>query len=448
MGRVMNLKRLRSMKRAENRKGPVVYWMQRDQRVNENWALIYASLKAREWQVPLLVVFSLVEHYLGSPFRHYHFMIMGLKETQQQLNSLNIPFYLLKGNPEQTIPRFMEEAQGGLLITDFNPLRIKKDWEESIVEKIKTSFFQVDAHNIVPCWTASPKQEYAAYTFRPKIKKNLPEFLETFPEVSKQKSGDFKQESVDWDSLLQGEVVDASIQPVDWLEPGYGAGMEVLEDFIREKLPLYANQKNDPNAGAVSDLSPYLHFGQISAQEAALRISQSNHTEAKKAFLEELIVRRELSDNFCFYNPHYDNLKGIPQWAKETLEEHRSDNREHGYSPGVFEQGKTHEDLWNAAQMELVKTGKMHGYMRMYWAKKILEWSETPEEALKTGIYLNDKYSLDGRDPNGYAGLMWSMGGVHDRPWPEREIFGKIRYMNRNGARRKFDVKKYIDQWI
>lgn len=168
--------------------------------------------------------------------------------------------------------------------------------------------------------------------------------------------------------------------------------------------------------------------------------------EAKRAFLEELIIRRELSDNFCFYNEDYDNFKGFPEWAKKTLQKHKNDKREYLYSAIEFERALTHDELWNAAQMEIVRKGKMHGYMRMYWAKKILEWSESPEKAMEIAIYLNDRYGLDGRDPNGYTGIAWSIGGVHDRAWNERKIFGKIRYMSHGGCKSKFDVEKYIEQ--
>ena len=196
----------------------------------------------------------------------------------------------------------------------------------------------------------------------------------------------------------------------------------------------------------LSNLSPYLHFGQISAQRVALIVNGLGNHPSAESFLEELIVRRELSDNFCYYNSDYDSFKGFPEWAKKTLNDHKKDEREFVYTLKKFEEAKTHEDLWNAAQMQLVNTGKLHGYMRMYWAKKILEWSKSPEEALKIAIYLNDKYELDGRDPNGYTGCAWAIGGVHDRAWAERPVYGKIRYMNRNGAKRKFDIEKYISK--
>ena len=216
-------------------------------------------------------------------------------------------------------------------------------------------------------------------------------------------------------------------------------------DFINHRLDEYDSLRNYPERDGQSGLSPYLHFGQISAQRIALAVTAAEAPAAsKKAFLEELIVRRELSDNYCFYNKNYDHFEGVPNWAKITLNKHRDDPREFLYSPEQLEQALTHDDLWNSAQKEMVITGKMHGYMRMYWAKKILEWTGSPEEALAVAIFLNDKHSLDGRDPNGYAGIAWSIGGVHDRPWGERKIFGMIRYMNYNGCLRKFNVKEYI----
>jgi deoxyribodipyrimidine photo-lyase len=188
-----------------------------------------------------------------------------------------------------------------------------------------------------------------------------------------------------------------------------------------------------------------LHFGQIGAQRIAAEVLRwDGDLESRETFLEQLIVRRELSDNFCFYNVRYDSLEGCPDWALRTLEDHLSDPREHLYDLDRFEAAATHDELWNAAQIELTFTGTMPGYLRMYWAKKILEWTEHPAEAHRIALLLNDRYQLDGRDPNGYVGVAWSIGGVHDRPWTERPVFGKIRYMNASGCRRKFDVTRYV----
>jgi deoxyribodipyrimidine photo-lyase len=232
-------------------------------------------------------------------------------------------------------------------------------------------------------------------------------------------------------------------------EPGEKAARKVMDSFLSEKLDSYSALRNDPTKSGVSDLSPYLHFGQISSQRVILEVEKAEvDPQSKKAFLDEILVWKEISDNFCYYNPLYNSFEGFPAWAKESLNAHRQDRREFVYTLQEFEAGKTHDPLWNASQMELLRRGKMHGYMRMYWAKKILEWSESPEKALEIAIHLNDRYEMDGRDPNGYAGIAWSIGGVHDRAWREREILGKIRYMSYEGCKRKFDVNLYISKYL
>jgi deoxyribodipyrimidine photo-lyase len=273
----------------------------------------------------------------------------------------------------------------------------------------------------------------------------LPEFLEEYPPLRKHPFP-WQEKSIAHDyrksvGTLRGDTVSEA----DWITPGEKAASRVLRRFIGKKLASYDTRRNDPPADGQSGLSPYLHFGQISAQRVALEVSASAAVKkSREAFLEELIVRRELSDNYCFYNRNYDNFGGFPEWARKTLHAHRNDRREYRYVRDQFENAQTHDDLWNAAQMEMVKRGKMHGYMRMYWAKKILEWTESPEKAMEIAIYLNDRYVLDGRDPNGYTGIAWSIGGVHDRAWNERPVFGKIRYMSYNGCKSKFNIKNYI----
>ncbi|MFW5821039.1 MAG: deoxyribodipyrimidine photolyase, partial [Bacteroidota bacterium] len=304
-------------------------------------------------------------------------------------------------------------------------------------------------HNIVPARFASDKREFGAYTIRPKINKKLEDFMEEFPVIQKRKKPEnFGINKTNFNKAIDNLKININIGAIDWLKPGETEAGKVLDHFINNKLGEYNEKRNDPTKDGLSNLSPYLHFGQISAQRVALEILKlPQKNENIDSFLEELIIRRELSDNYCLYNENYDNLGEIPDWARKSLNEHRKDEREYIYSQEEFENAETHEDLWNAAQNEMVKSGKMHGYMRMYWAKKILEWSESPEEAMKIAIYLNDKYELDGRDPNGYVGCAWAIAGVHDRAWTERPVFGKIRYMNYNGAKRKFDVKSYIRKW-
>jgi deoxyribodipyrimidine photo-lyase len=268
--------------------------------------------------------------------------------------------------------------------------------------------------------------------------------------MKKMKNSDsLNADKIDWDKVINSLKINRDVKEVDWIKPGESAASKSLKKFLENKLERYSEDRNDPNKNALSNLSPYLHFGQISAQRVALTAQQFyQKNPSVEVFLEELIVRRELSDNFCYFNPKYDSFDGFHSWAKETLNKHRKDNRDFIYSFEEFENANTHEDLWNAAQKELLVIGKMHGYMRMYWAKKILEWSKSPEEALQIAINLNDKYELDGRDPNGYAGCAWSIGGIHDRAWAERPVYGKIRYMNRNGATRKFDINSYIKKFI
>jgi deoxyribodipyrimidine photo-lyase len=443
----MNKKRIKYLREGEIDKGPIIYWMQRDQRVNDNWALIHAYEIAKENNSELFVVFNLVTKFLQATLRQYHFMIEGLKEVEEKLTKLNIPFYITAGKPEEEIPKFVKNKKASLLVTDLNPLKIIDGWKEKVKSKIDIPFHHVDAHNIIPVWETSNKLEFAAYTIRPKINKLLPEFLDEFPKIKKLNKK-ISSPKVDWIKLNNNLEIDESVKPVDEFIPGENAANKILQNFIEQKLDNYVEDRNDPNKKALSNISPYLHFGQISAQRISLILNSFNQNdESIKSYLEELIVRRELSDNFCYYNKSYDNFDGFHDWAKQSLNEHRKDKREFIYNLEQFETAKTHDDLWNSAQLEMVETGKMHGYMRMYWAKKILEWTESPEQALEFGIYLNDKYELDGRDPNGYVGLAWSIGGVHDRAWTERPVYGKIRYMNYNGCKRKFDVNNYIEKF-
>lgn len=444
----VDITRVSMLNNKDEGQGPVIYWMSRDQRVEDNWALLYAQERALQLEQPLRVIFCLAPQFLGATLRHYRFMLKGLEELESRLGALNISFKLICGRPEEQIPRITAKMNAGLIVTDFSPLRLNRRWKEQVSEGVKVRAYEVDAHNIVPCWEASPKQEYAAYTIRPKLKKMLPEYLTDFPGLLKHPYGDADRDSLtDWGKAEAGLDLDQVAGEIKAFSPGETAAREAMEYFIENKLDLYSSQRNDPTADGQSDLSPYLHFGQLGAQRLALAVKKkAGNNPAGEDFLEELIIRRELSDNFCYYNLRYDSPDSFPRWAKETLDAHRADRREYLYSPAEFEAAQTHDDLWNAAQLEMVKRGKMHGYLRMYWAKKILEWSKSPEEAMKTAIYLNDRYSLDGRDPNGYAGIAWSIGGVHDRAWPQRPVFGKIRYMSYKGSKSKFNIQKYIEK--
>ncbi|MHB1458593.1 MAG: deoxyribodipyrimidine photo-lyase [Armatimonadota bacterium] len=441
----MNSARIYKINDLPQKAGPVVYWMSRDQRTQDNWAMIFAQELAVELKVPLGVVFCLAPDFLDATIRQYGFMLKGLSDVERNLSMLGISFILLQGTPEIEIPRFLHQHNVSALVTDFDPLTIKRQWKERIAGEVGIPMYDVDAHNIVPCRIASPKQEFGAYTIRPKIRRLMAEFLDEFPPLIPHPFAWSKPvPNIDWQSAHDALHVGRNVPEVDWITPGEDAATSAFKMFIQDGLADYPSKRNDPSQNGQSGMSPYLHFGQISAQRIALEI-RNRGIEAPE-FLEELIVRRELADNFCFYNADYDNTAGFPNWAKKTLSIHDKDIRPVVYTLEEFEQAETDDPLWNAAQMEMVKRGKMHGYMRMYWAKKILEWTESSDQAMKFTIYLNNRYELDGRDLNGYTGIAWSIGGVHDRAWGERPIFGKIRYMSYNGCKSKFDVKAYISK--
>ncbi|XP_071839043.1 deoxyribodipyrimidine photo-lyase-like [Apostichopus japonicus] len=429
----------------------ILYWMMRDQRVQDNWAMLYAQRLALKQEVPLHVCFCLDPSNL-LPLRHHSFMLNGLKEVEQELSKLDISFHLLIGETAETIAKFVGEKKIGGLVADFSPLRKPQEWVQDVAKAIPKNipFCQVDAHNIIPCWVTSEKLEYAARTIRPKVHKQLGSFLTEYPPVTVHPhKATTKHEAVNWDEPMNDQKVDRSITEVDWATPGSTAAFDMLESFVRDRLKVFATERNDPTKEALSNISPWLHFGQIAAQRCVLVVKQfkNKYKDSVDSYTEELVVRRELAENFCFYNEKYDSIEGTNEWAKKTLEVHAGDERKYIYTQEQFEEGKTHEDLWNAAQTQLVQEGKMHGFLRMYWAKKILEWSKSPQEALNIAIHLNDKYSLDGRDPNGYTGCMWSICGIHDQGWAERDVFGKVRYMNYEGCKRKFDVDLFVRRY-
>jgi len=431
----------------------VIYWMSRDQRMRDNHALLSAAQLAVESGKKLRVLFCLHEKFPGANLRSFDFMLRGLERVALELSELGICFELLRGEPSIEIVRYIREKDCAALFSDFDPLRVKRQWKAAVDREIHIAHYEVDAHNIVPCRVASQKQEYGAYTLRPKINRLLPFYLHDLPELSEQRkllkqAGEAVVKPACFAETLLGEMqLDRSV-PALSIPSGEVAALSALQHFIAHKLTGYDKLSNLPDLDHQSDLSPYLHFGQLSAQRLALEVQKADAPATDRdAFLEQLIVRREHSDNFCFYNPAYDQWEGAPKWAQETLQHHAMDEREYLYGLSQFENAETHDPLWNAAQVQLLRSGKIHGYMRMYWAKKILEWTATPQEALRIAILLNDKYAIDGRDPNGYVGCQWAICGVHDRAWTTRPVFGKIRFMNDKGCKRKFDVAKYMQLW-
>ncbi|CBZ51351.1 hypothetical protein NCLIV_044160 [Neospora caninum Liverpool] len=445
----------------------VICYLQRDLRVQENWALLLAQEAARALNKPLVVIHLLVPGLAFQPTRrHLSFFIGGAREVEAELKSLNIGFELpivAKKDPKgrldeanKKIEEVFAALQPALAVCDFNPLRLPTQIVEALARvygKGLSPLYQVDTHAVVPCWVASNKAETSARTMRPKLQAMLKEFAVPFPKVEPHPVPWTSKQlfPLDEDRVLSAVKPDPP-EPLDSWKPGTKAALRLLQSFATpQNIAKYGKARNDPLADCQSDLSPYIHFGHIAVQRCLMEVSKLKDTtgdravhEGVRAFIDEVVVRSQLSDNFVFFNPHYDDIKGAPDWAKQTLEKHAKDKREPQYEFTALEEGKTYDSLWNAAQLQLVRDGKMHGYLRMYWAKKLLEWTKSPQEALKTAIALNDKYHLDGTDPNGVTGCMWSIGGVHDQGFKERPVFGKIRYMNYPGCERKFDVKAFV----
>jgi len=432
-----------------NRKGIqegkyILYWMQASQRVEHNHALEFAILKANELRKPLIAFFGITDQFPEANERHYTFMLEGLKEVKHSLEKRGIQMVILHQSPEIGVLQLAKKAS--LAVVDRGYLKIQRAWRDDASKKMDCPLIQVETDVVVPVEETSTKEEYAAATIRSKIKRKLDAFLVPLKEhkpITDSLSLDFDSFDIeDVEKTISKLRIDRSVKRVNAFHGGTQEGKSHLEMFLESKLDRFPELRNDPTLDYLSHMSPYLHFGQISPLYIALKVSKTRSLGVE-AFLEELIIRRELSMNFVFYNEKYDSLESIPDWAKKTLRTHQRDRHPYLYSPKELENAGTHDPYWNAAQKEMVIRGKMHGYMRMYWGKKILEWSKTPEEAFKIALYLNNKYELDGRDPNGFTGVAWCFG-KHDRPWGERAIFGNVRYMNDKGLKRKFDADKYV----
>ncbi|MBI0583033.1 MAG: deoxyribodipyrimidine photo-lyase [Methanomassiliicoccus sp.] len=429
------------------RDGPAIYWMSRDQRASDNWALEYAKQTADEHGVPLCVVFCLTPDYLGATIRQYGFMLRGLREAEERLRSGGMGFVLLEGLPEVVLPSFLHRVGAGLLVTDLDPLRIKREWKRRVHIESDLPFHEVDAHNIVPTWIVAPRRISSYATFRARITPLLERFLNDLPPPAVPEARWEGSEAIDWQGVLDDLRIDRTVKEVHWAAPGEGAGREALGRFCQERLSAYPADSMNPLLGGQSDLSPYLHFGQLSAQRVALEVRASAApSEAKEHYLDQLVVKRELSDNFCYHTPHYDTFRAFPKWARDSMDKHRSDPREHLYTAEELEGARTHDPLWNAAQTELVKIGKIHGSLRAYWAEKILEWSPSPEVALSVAIHLNDRYGLDARDPSGYTGIAMVMGGLYGRPWQSKEVLGKVKAMTYTEERLSYDTHAFQEK--
>jgi deoxyribodipyrimidine photo-lyase len=425
----------------------VVYWMQRAQRASDNPALVAAIDAANALRLPVVAFFGLTPAYPNANRRHYAFLADGLPDVARTLRARGVGF-VLRRHPDHDVARFCRDAGAALVVGDENPLREPERWRRDAADALRVPFWTVDADVVVPTALLG-KEQYAARTLRPRLRPLIPRFLELRPEPRARvawRGGPAAAGLPPDTAAVEALDVDGSAGRVSSFRGGPVEAARVLKRFVRERLHGYGANRNHPDLDATSQLSPYLHFGHIGPREVARAVRDADAPrEDRDAFLEEFIVRRELAVNFVRFNPRYDSLEGCEPWARRTLEAHASDRREPSYSLTRLEAAETHDPLWNAAQVQMVETGWMHGYVRMYWAKKILEWTRDPAEAFARAVLLNDRYELDGRDPNGYTGVAWAVGGKHDRAWgPERPVYGTIRYMSYASTSRKFDCAGYI----
>lgn len=432
----------------------VLYWMQMYKRTSHNHALTFAIRKANEFKLPLVVYEGLKYYYPWASDRLHTFILEGVEEKRKAFEKLGIKyvFYLQrdKESPKQTVASLAKDA--ACIVTDDFPCFIVPEHNDRIARRAKVPVFAVDSNGIIPM-SRFEKEEYGAYTIRPKIRKILSTYLKPFDEerIEIKKPPmildcpDTRVAAKNIVKLVSECDIDHSVTASNHYHGGTANGRMRLEKFVKDILPDYETDRNKPERDGSSRLSAYLHFGFLSSLEIALAVTEADAPHAaKEAFLEELIVRRELSFNLTLHNENYDSLKAVPAWVHSTMRKHADDERDVIYSLEELEEGRTHDELWNAAQRELVRTGEMHNYVRMLWGKNVVAWSRTYEEAFETLVHLNNKYCLDGRDPNSYAGILWCFG-KHDRPWMERPVFGQIRYMTSGSTGKKFDSKKYIE---
>jgi deoxyribodipyrimidine photo-lyase len=442
--------RVRDLNEGAVRNGDyVLYWMQSSQRAEQNHALEYAVQQANEMGQRLLVVFGLTDDYPEANLRHYTFMLEGLKDAQDSLKERGIKMVVRKGSPDGVAIEAGKNAS--LIVTDRGYMRPQKRWREKVAREVGCLVRQVESDVVVPVELASGKQEHAARTLRPRIGEYLEDFLVALtPTKVEKQSTNMQANGLDLSDIhgvLDGMDLDRSVGALSHLYTGgTSEAKKLFRRFLKNSFDGYVEHRNQPQTDDVSHMSKYLHFGHISPIWLALEARRSKTRKDNiESFVEELVVRRELSMNFVFYNADYDSFSNLPGWAKETLREHEDDERENVYTTEQLENAQTHDEYWNAAMREMVYTGYMHNYMRMYWGKKILEWSNTPEHAYRTTLYLNNKYFLDGRDPNSFANVAWVFG-QHDRGWTERQVFGKVRYMSAGGLERKTKPEQYIEK--
>ena len=431
----------------------VVYWMQRAMRILDNAALDVAIDAGNLLGLPVVIFFSVIPNYPHANIRHYHFMQQGLRDVAEDAAGRGVGF-VLRRYPDNSLETFLEEAGAALLIGDENPCRERERWRTVLAHRLKLPYWTVDADVVVPSRIFG-RDYFLLHHFRPHLKQQLPKFL--VPHKNIRPHHEWKPPhglvyySLDSDISAGFGKLDRTVKPVETFTGGTHAALRRLRDFACHDLAHYETRRNRPEVKGTSRLSPYLHFGNIGPITIALACHEAlkqgrASASACDRFLDELIGWRELSVLFIRYNPNYDNWECAEPWARKSLREHAADPRPQRYTLTQLEGAQTHDELWNAAHGEMVETGWMHNSMRMYWAKKIFEWAPDPATAFDWAVILNDKYELDGRDPNGYAGIAWAIVGKHDRPWFDRPIVGTVRSMTAASTARKFDSDTYIRQ--
>jgi deoxyribodipyrimidine photo-lyase len=434
----------------------VVYWMQRAERGRDNHALDKAIECGNALGLPVVAYFAAIKNFPHANLRHYRFLNQGLADIEEDCGARGVQFVMRRA-PHEDHERFFADVDAAMVIGDENPMREPELWRVRLADRLRIPFWTVDADVIVPSRLLE-KAQFSAGVARPRLYRALPEFLK--PYENPKAVHEWKRPH----GLQAGDVradithgwhdFDRSVQPVEAWTGGSKAAMQRLHRFCGEMLESYDRDRAHPETDGSSKMSPWLHFGHIGPQTIALAVNavvQANPNvpqlkAARDSYFNELIVWRELAVNFVRYQPEYDSPACADNWAKLTIAEHDRDEREVLYTLAQLERAETHDELWNAAQIQMVRYGWMHNYLRMYWAKKIIEWTPDVQTAMKWGIYLNDRYFLDGRDPNGYAGIAWSMLGKFDRAWFDRPVFGKRRYMSGASTGKKFYSGMYIQQ--
>jgi deoxyribodipyrimidine photo-lyase len=433
----------------------VLYWAQMNRRVDSNHGLLYAAELANRHNLPVLFYEGLTCSYEYANDRLHTFILQAVPETAKRLGKLGIGYvFYLRKTPQSRNDILYELAKHACaVVTDDYPTFVARAHNRRVPEKLDVAYYVVDSSCVIPM-SCIPQRQYGAYTIRPRINRLLSTFLKPAGQLSvknrfRDAIPEFHTDVMEKDipALTAACEINHGVRPSLNFKGGRLQAEKLLRYFLEKNLRRFDQFRNEPSEHATSHMSPYLHFGQISALEIALAVKgyATEHKLIPDAYLEELIVRRELAFNYARHVEDPGSLGNLPEWCQLNMKKHAHDKRDPVYTPQQLDGAETYDDLWNATQKELLLTGKIHGYYRMYWGKKIIEWSGSYEEAAKTMIDLHGRYALDGRDPNTYTNILWCFG-LHDRAWFERPVFGKMRYMSLEGMKRKTDTDAYIEE--